>query len=218
MPRTPPPPAALKHHTFATGMTIQYRPLSSWTRIQLGQRAGRSLRAAQPQPPTIATDYGGAPNPHDPAYLAALAQHQQRIGIRLFQWAAAMALDVDPATVAADLAAHAAEAERLAAFLDTLPADDADPEPSELDRFLDGASDAVRWLLLIAAGGDTLEAVQWMPALYGGGVDVEAVASATEMFSRDVPRDGSVEADPAALGITDPHARADLDTRGVGGE
>lgn len=217
MPRTP-PPVAMKTHTFATGITIQYRPLSSWTRIQLGQRAGRSLRAAQPQPPTIATDYGGAPNPHDPAYLAALAQHQQRIGIRLFQWAAAMALDVDPATVATDLAAHAAEAERLAAFLDTLPPDEDDAEPSELDRFLDGASDAVRWLLLIAAGGDTLEVVRWMPALYGGGVDAEAVASATEMFSGDVPRDGSVEADAAPVGAADRDAGADLDSGGVGGE
>lgn len=218
MPRTPPPPAATKTHTFATGITIQYRPLSSWTRIQLGQRAGRSLRAAQPQPPTIATDYGGAPNPHDPAYLAALAAHQQRVGIRLFQWAAAMALDVDPATVAADLAAHAADAERLAAFLDTLPPDEADPEPSELERFLDGASDAVRWLLLVAAGGDTLEVVRWMPALYGGGVDAEAVASATELFSGDVPRDGSVAAHPAAVGVADPHAGADLDPRGMGRE
>lgn len=214
------PPAPTRQHTFsATGITIQYRPISSWQRIQLAQRATRSLRHVQPVPPTYQDDFGGppTPNPADPAYIAALAAHQAAIGIRTFQWAAALALVVDAATVAAGLAQHAADAAALAAFLADLPPEDA-PEPSELDRFLDGARDAVRWLLLVAAGGDTLALTEWMFALYSGGVQAEAVADATAMFPGDVSRTEPVGLAPAAVGDTDSHTGADLDTGGGVGQ
>lgn len=215
-----PPPAHGRTHTFAgTGITIHYRPISSWQRIQLAQRATRSLRHAEPTPPTYQDDFGGppTPNPADPAYVAALAAHQTAIGIRTFQWAAALALVVDAATVAAGLAQHDADAAALAAFLADLPPEDA-PEPSEIDRFLDGAPDAVRWLLLIAAGGDTLALTEWMFALYSGGVQVEAVADATAMFPGDVSRAQPVGLAPAAVGDADSHAGADLDSGGGVGE
>lgn len=220
MARTPPPPAT-KQHTFGTGIVITYRPISSWQRIQLAQRATRSLRHAQPQPPTFQDDFGGppTPNPSDPAYLAALADHQARIAIRTFQWAAQLALVVDAETMAAGLAAHQAEADALAAFLAELPPEDATPEPTELDRFLEGAGDPVRWLLLIAAGGDTMALTEWMFALYGGGgMNAEAVASATEMFSSDLPRHEHLDAAPAAVGAADRDAGADLDAGGRLGE
>ena len=219
MARTPPPPAT-RQHRFGTGIGITYRPISSWQRIQLAQRATRSLRHAQPQPPTFQDDFGGppTPNPSDPAYLAALADHQARIAIRTFQWAAQLALVVEPATVADGLAAHAADADALAAFLAELPPEDAAPEPTELDRFLDGASDPVRWLLLVAAGGDTMALTEWMFALYGGGVSAEAVADAAEMFSGDLPRNQHLDAAPAAVGTADRDAGADLDAGGRMGE
>ena len=216
------PPAPTRQHTFSTtGITIQYRPISSWQRIQLAQRATRSLRSSIPQAPTFQDDFGGAPTPNtsDPAYLAALAAHQERVAIRTFQWAAQLALVVDAATVAAGLAAHQADADALAAFLAELPPeDDAPAETTELDRFLDGASETVRWLLICAAGGDTLALTEWMYALYAGGVTGEAVADATAMFPRDVPRDEHLAADAAALGDVDRDARADLDIGGGVGE
>lgn len=197
-------PLPTRTHTFATGVTITYRPISSWTRIQLAQRATRSLRSQVPEPPTFQDDFGGAPtpNPSDPAYVAALSAHQNRIAIRTFQWTAQLALVVTPETVAADLAAQQQEAAALAAFLATLPPEDA-PEPSEIDTFLDGASETVRWLLLVAAGGNTLDLTEWMFKLYSGGLGEEAVADATEMFPRDLPRDEHLEPAPAALGAAD---------------
>ncbi len=209
-----PPPAPTRTHTFATGVTITYRPISSWTRIQLAQRATRSLRHQVPEAPTFQDDFGGAPTPNtsDPAYLAALSRHQERIAIRTFQWAAQMALVVAPETVAAGLAAHQADAAALAAFLAELPPDDDAPEPTELERFLDGVThDAVRWLLLCATGGDTLALTAWMYELYDVGTQAEAVADATAMFPRDVPRDEHLEPDPAALGDADRNAGTDLD-------
>lgn len=215
------PPAPTRQHTFSTtGITIHYRPISSWQRIQLAQRATRSLRSSIPQAPTFQDDFGGVPtpNPSDPAYLAALSAHQATIAIRTFQWAAQMALVVDGATVQAGLAAHQAEADALAAFLAELPPEDDAPEATELDRFLDGASDAVRWLLICAAGGDTLAITEWMYALYDVGTQAEAVADATAMFPRDVPRDEHLEPDAAALGDVDRDARADVDIGGGVGE
>lgn len=214
-------PLPTRQHRFATGITIHFRPISSWQRIQLAQRATRSLRSVAPTPPTYQDDFGGpaTPNYRDEGYLAALAAHQQRIAIRTFQWAAQMALVVDAPTVAAGLAAHQAEADALAAFLAELPPeDDGAPELSELDRFLDGASDTVRWVLLVATGGDTMALVEWMGALYGGGVDAEAVADATEMFPRDVSGDVGLEPEPAAVGPADRNTRADLDPGGGVGE
>ncbi len=218
MPRTPPPPV-IKQHLFNTGVLVSYRPISNWQRIQLAQRATRELRSEVPTPPVYHDDFGGAPtpNPSDPAYIAAMSEHQAKIGGRVFRWAAHMALVVDNATVADGLAAHQQEVDELAAFLAELPPEEGDTT-EELDHFLEGASDKVRWLLLVAAGGDTMALTEWILKLYNAGLDMEAVADATEMFSRDVPRAEPVGPTPAAIGDADSNAGADMDSGSSLGE
>lgn len=221
MPRTPPPPT-LRTFTFATGIAVAYQPITAFFLNRLRVLATRQCRASAPSVPTIATDFGQAPSPADPAYLAALATHQQTIGIRMFQLAVAFAVHIDPALVAEGLAAYDAEAQRWAAFAATHGADDDADAPTDAPdlfaRYLDGvADDVTRYVLLVASGGDELELVRLMQALYlSGHIDEEAVAAATDSFKSDVSGHGHLEAASADVGGVDPQSGAGVDLRGLG--
>jgi len=207
-PLTPP---TRQMFTFASGETVEFTPISRFFVNRLRIESERALRHARPTVPTIQTDFDPTPtpNPADPAYSAAMQAHSERVGIRTFQRAIQMAVVVAPERVAAGLAAFEAEQARFAAFLardaDTAAAADDSEDDDPFARYVDGVADpTVRYVLLVAAGGDQWELVRLMQALYGMQTDEEAIQSALDQHKSDVPGAEPVGVPSAGVGHPDP--------------
>lgn len=204
-------PPARQSFSFASGETVEYTPISRFFVNRLRIESERALRQQRPAVPTIQTDFDPTPtpNPADPAYVAAMQAHTERVGIRTFQRAIQMAVVVAPERVAAGLAAFAAEQARFDAFLarDAAGATEATEESDPFDRYLDGVTDpTVRYVLLVAAGGDQWELVRLMQALYGMQTDEEAIQSALDQHKSDVPGAEPMGVLSASIGHPDPQS------------
>lgn len=96
---------ALATFTFANGAVAVLRPISQFTRAHM-EIAARKAHPA-PQPPLNAVDYGDGkvvqePNPADPEYQLALADHQRTIGEAVLEGMLELGVEIAVDTAALD--------------------------------------------------------------------------------------------------------------------
>lgn len=147
----------MEQYTFPNGIAIQIKYINRYQVALL--RAGLDTKYPKPAPPVNSTEtLGDIANPDDPAYALALSEWETRQGQRLelMVLRACCAPVEDPETVAqrlADLDANTAAVQALMTELGVPAA------PTSYEEYILAfdASDAMRYLYLVAAGGDPAE-------------------------------------------------------------
>ena len=142
----------MTEHTFPTGITVAIKPT---TRYQLALlRASLDIKYPKPPPPTEETELGVVENPVHPDYLDAvdvwsLAQ-QNRLNVVVLH----ACVSIDEAIVTESLAHLDQQVAETRAFMKSIGLPAVEETTYERDVFSVDNSPLIRFLYLIAAGGD----------------------------------------------------------------